>query len=286
MFVCIQDNVPAQAPTETVRAGATLDYLRVSSHYLCCIEHHVTFFDQNILPKPEKYTSAQIQGAWHSSRMMAENESQELVAEWNKEIDGLLTFIGLFSAALTAFNTISFAFIQPQTNSTSNATVLQAILQLRSVILDSSLASSSPVIDAALQSPTHPPSWTVWVNALWFTSLTFSLSSATMAKQWLKEHRIGVRGSSADIARLRMYRLMNLQASHIAIIVALVPLLLIAALVLFFAGLLILLFHANKAVFSVTFVFVGILLLFVIGTTVLPIIDSTRCYFSPQAQIV
>ncbi|KAH9939088.1 uncharacterized protein BXZ73DRAFT_44323, partial [Epithele typhae] len=216
---------------------------------------------------------------------MVEQGSDELVRGWNKEIDALLTFDGLFSAALTAFNTISFAFIQPQTNSTLNATVLQAISHLRSVILDSSLASSSPAIDAALQSPTHPPSWTVWLNALWFTSLTFSLSSATigiMAKQWLKEHRIGVRGThSTDVARLRMYRLKNLEASHVPIIIALLPLLLIIALVLFFAGLLILLYHAHKVVFTVTSLFVGILLLFIIGTTVLPIIDSTRCYFSP-----
>ncbi|KAH9910358.1 uncharacterized protein BXZ73DRAFT_20400, partial [Epithele typhae] len=68
--------------------------------------------------------------AWYETRKTVEKYSDELVDQWNKEIDGLLTFDGLFSAALTAFNTIAFAMLQPQQSDQTNAILTQVSAQL------------------------------------------------------------------------------------------------------------------------------------------------------------
>ncbi|KAH9912067.1 uncharacterized protein BXZ73DRAFT_107694 [Epithele typhae] len=122
-----------------------------------------------------------------------EKYSDELVDQWNKEIDGLLTFDGLFSAALTAFNTIAFAMLQPQSSDQTNAILTQVSAQLKAL-------RSIPLRQ---------------LTALAFQDIShFSLSSATigiMVKQWLKEYNTGLYGFSAPITRRRIYRLSNLK---------------------------------------------------------------------------
>ncbi|KAH9910359.1 uncharacterized protein BXZ73DRAFT_19167, partial [Epithele typhae] len=105
-----------------------------------------------------------------------------------------------------------------------------------------------------------------------------------MVKQWLKEYNTGLYGFSAPITRRRIYRLSTLEKAYIPAIISLVPLLLIAAVILFFAGLLVLLFHSDVFVFSATATFVGMLMLFIIFTTVIPSMDPSMCYFSPQSR--
>ncbi|KAH9912054.1 uncharacterized protein BXZ73DRAFT_16270, partial [Epithele typhae] len=234
------------------------------------------------------YEQTEIDAAWNETRKTVEKYSDELVDQWNKEIDGLLTFDGLFSAALTAFNTIAFAMLQPQSSDQTNVILTQVSAQLKSFALNPSFVNSTALaFGDIVPTPFRPETWAVWVNALWFTSLTFSVSSATigiMVKQWLKEYNTGLYGFSAPITRRRIYRLENLNKAHIPAIISLVPLLLIVAVILFFAGLLILLFHSDVRVFSATAVFVGMLLLFIIVTTIVPSINPSMCYFSPQSR--
>ncbi|KAH9910355.1 uncharacterized protein BXZ73DRAFT_18521, partial [Epithele typhae] len=234
------------------------------------------------------YKQPEIDAAWKETRKTAEKYSDELVDQWNKEIDGLLTFDGLFSAALTAFNTIAFAMLQPQSNDQTNAILTQVSAQLKSFALNPSFVNSTALaFGDIVPTPFRPETWVVWVNALWFTSLTFSLSSGTigiMVKQWLKEYNTGLYGFSAPITRRRIYRLENLNKAYIPFIISLVPLLLIVAVILFFAGLLVLLFHSDVHVFAATATLVGMLLLFVIVTTIIPSMHPSMCYFSPQSR--
>ena len=105
-----------------------------------------------------------------------------------------------------------------------------------------------------------------------------------IVKQWLKEYSTGLYEHSRDIARRRQYRYGNLEKWRVGIIVALIPVLLLVAAVLFLAGLLILLYNTHDTVARVVSVFVGLLFLFVILTTILPAIFRSCCYYSPQAR--
>ena len=137
--------------------------------------------------------------------------------------------------------------------------------------------------------PFSPPGYAVWLNTLWFTGLVFSLASATsgiIVKQWLKEYKMGLYGSSRDIARRRQFRLNNLEKWGVPNIIAFIPVLLLIALILFLAGLAIFLNSIHMTVAIVASTFSCLLLAFLLLTTLLPTFFETCCFYSPQASTV
>ena len=104
-----------------------------------------------------------------------------------------------------------------------------------------------------------------------------------IVKQWLKEYSTGLYGNSRDIARRRQYRYDNLKKWRVGMIVAVIPVLLLTATVLFLAGLLVLLYNIHHTVAEAVSAFVGLLFLFITTTTILPAVSRSCCYYSPQA---
>ncbi|KAI0688773.1 hypothetical protein C8T65DRAFT_114199, partial [Cerioporus squamosus] len=212
-----------------------------------------------------------------------------MVDRWNKEIDTLLVYAGLFSAILTAFNVQSYQLLTPPPATDPIIVALERIsAQLSSFSVNPpSVNSTHPAF--VHQDPTPPPAprWVVWLNALWFSSLIFSLSAASvgiMVKQWLNEYNSGLSGTSRQVARLRQLRLKSLQRSRVKEIVNTLPVLLQIASALFFAGLLVLLWQLNHTVAAVGTVLVGVLIIFSVFTIILPCF-TTRCsYLSPPSR--
>ncbi|KAH9939094.1 uncharacterized protein BXZ73DRAFT_36136, partial [Epithele typhae] len=125
------------------------------------------------------------------------------------------------------------------------------------------------------------------LNALLFSSLVFSLASATaciIVKQWLKEYSTGLYGTSRDISRRRQYRLQNLEPWRVGTIVGLIPVLLLVALVLFLVGLVILVYIIHASLFAVVSALTGVLLGLLAVSTILPTLCRTCCCYSPQAR--
>ena len=182
----------------------------------------------------------------------------------------------------------SYQLLQPGPQDLTNAILIRMSTQLESFKINSSFANSTtPSFNESFTpSSFEAPTYAVWLNAVWFTSLIFSLASATIGiivKQWIKTYNTGLYGRSRDIARRRQRRLNNLRKWHVATAVALVPVMLIIALILFLAGLLILLYSIHLTVALVASVFAGLLLLFIAITTVLPTAYRSCCYHSPQS---
>ncbi|TBU21210.1 hypothetical protein BD311DRAFT_610158, partial [Dichomitus squalens] len=50
--------------------------------------------------------------AWSDTAVIVKEYSDEMVDQWSKEIDGLLTFAVLFSAIFTAFNVATYPLLQ------------------------------------------------------------------------------------------------------------------------------------------------------------------------------
>ena len=118
-----------------------------------------------------------------------------------------------------------------------------------------------------------PPSWAIWLNVFWFSSLICSLAAASIGitvKQWLNHYLLGLSGASRDVARLRQFRLNGLRRWHVEGIVAVLPVLLQIALGLFAAGLLVLLCNLHETVALVVACLVGVLFVFTVATSVLP----------------
>ncbi|KAI0742954.1 hypothetical protein C8Q80DRAFT_1191645 [Daedaleopsis nitida] len=235
------------------------------------------------------YTDDERKEAWSDTAGKIKTYSDEMVARWNSEMDTLLVYAGLFSAILTAFNVQSYQLLTPDPPDPVLAALQQISSQLNSFSVSSPFVNSTQQVFPAPISPPPPDRSSIWLNVLWFSSLIFSLSAASvgiMVKQWLNEYNTGLSGTSLQTVRLRQYRLNSLVKWHVAEIVAVLPVLLQIALTLFFAGLLVLLFTLNQAVAIVASVLVGALAVFNLYTTLLPTLTKDCCYLSPPANAV
>ena len=117
---------------------------------------------------------------------------------------------------LTAFNVQSYQLLTPPPATDPVIVALERVsAQLSSFSVNPpSVNSTNPAFVYHDPTPLPSPRYAVWLNALWFASLIFSLSAASvgiMAKQWLNEYSSGLSGTSRQIARLRQLRLNSLQ---------------------------------------------------------------------------
>ncbi|KAI0666944.1 hypothetical protein C8Q78DRAFT_406810 [Trametes maxima] len=236
------------------------------------------------------FTDEEKTKAWAFVAAQVEKHSETTVERWNKEIDTYLVFAGLFSAILTAFNVQSYQSLQPAPPDHALATVtaLQQIsAQLSSFATSSTFVNSTHPVFQQLDAPPSPvPRSAVWLNGLWFTSLILSLTSSSLCivvKQWLNEFSSPIQGTTREAARLRQYRLENLERWHVGFIVMTIPVLLQIALALFLAGLLVLLYPLHRGVASVSAGFVGALGAFTLITMALPLVKPGCSYKSPLA---
>jgi hypothetical protein len=154
--------------------------------------------------------------------------------------------------------------------------------------------------------PAPPPrlfsqtSAAVRINTVWFLSLLLSLSTVSLGilcKQWLREHRRDTPTSSPkETLELRQIRSESFEKWRIPILLSAMPLLLQLALVLFFAGILDLLWNLHYIVAGFCTVVVAASVFILVWTTVVPAYYLIKCpdmifsddvpvcpYKSPQA---
>ncbi|KAL6301864.1 hypothetical protein BKA93DRAFT_441342 [Sparassis latifolia] len=236
------------------------------------------------------YTDAQIAKAWETCAKGLNEYDTKRVATWKEEIDTLLVFAGLFASVLTAFNIESYQLLQ--SNPSADATVLllaQISTQLSSFSVSAGFVNSTqpplpPTAVAGLEAPLISAS-SIRINSLWFSSLICSLSAASMGilvKQWLHQYLSDMSVSRRG-ARTMQSRREGLAEWRVAIIVMVLPMLLQAALWLFLANLLELLWTLHRTVAIVATVFVTILAALQLTSTILPAFVSKCPYRSPHA---
>ncbi len=199
---------------------------------------------------------------------------------------------GLFSAVLTAFNIESYKLLRPAPMDDTVAALKQLSQQLNSFSISHPFVNSTQratSVDPAQRQPFLASPTIVSINTLWFSSLIFSLASASLAllvKQWLYEITSGISGNSREGAQLRQHRLDSLQTWRVHTIIKAIPLLLQIALILFLVGLVLLLWTLQDTVATVVTSFTGVLFLFLTAVTILPTFEWRCCYRSPQAYIM
>ncbi|KAF5386514.1 hypothetical protein D9757_005877 [Collybiopsis confluens] len=225
----------------------------------------------------------------HWERMMKRISvfDEEMCKGWREDVDTLLVFAGLFSAAVTAFLIESYRWLQQSPENSTNLLLLQLLQQLQNngtgVVLPENSLPSDSVSPLSIR-----------VNVFWFSSLALSLSCAIigiLCKQWLREYQRDAALSPRDALMLRQTRLESFEKWKVVDILSALPLLLQSALVLFFAGIVDLLWSLNTIVAVVLTCEIGIALLLVSMTTVFPTLAlllnaKLPCaYKSPQAWI-
>ncbi|CAK5278198.1 unnamed protein product [Mycena citricolor] len=162
---------------------------------------------------------------------------KDLIQGWRSEMEGLLTFAGIFSGVVTIFIIESYK--------TLNINPADQTLALLSQILHPSVNQNNGTVVMEALSPTSafsPPLSSLVCNALWFISLTLTLLCAfvaTLIKQWAQEfpRRVVMLSSPSIWSRTSLYLNYGFRRFNMHIVVRLPLLCLQEALVLFFAGL-------------------------------------------------
>jgi hypothetical protein len=177
---------------------------------------------------------------------------------------------GLFSAAVTAFTIESYQWLEEDPNDTPTRILTQITLQLAH---DTFNATNPPMAGILVQPPFIVSASAVRINIFWFLSLTLSLATVITGiscMQWLREFQRDAALPNRDALALRQMRFEGLMRWHVPSILSSLPLLLQSAVILFFAGLLDLLWSLNKAVAAFITVSVSLVVLFLVITTTAP----------------
>jgi hypothetical protein len=219
-----------------------------------------------------------------------------LIEGCNRGIDVLLVFVsallivntadvptvyqtGLFSAVLTTFIIQSYQQLVPDVGETTNSLLAQL------VVLQAQLAGIQ--LTPAAVAPPASLLRIRWVNGLWFSALSCSLSTALismLAKQWLQAYTSNISGSHHHRARQRQSRYIQLQTWHVLPLINALPLLLHVALLLFFAGLIVLLWLVDLPITIATGIIVALAYAFYCASIFLPVIYPDCPYQHPISE--
>ncbi|KZV79733.1 hypothetical protein EXIGLDRAFT_660651, partial [Exidia glandulosa HHB12029] len=200
-------------------------------------EEYVSDFDKKY--PPDRYGGEILDGArvWNVYRGEVTEQDKELMDGWNKTLDILLIFAGLFSAVATAFIIESYKQLQPDWDEIAGRILLaNAVAQSSGVnmTLPPSVMTNPDDFRASLTSR--------WINGMWLCSLTLSLVVALaciLVKQWIVQYESR---NAEPVASTRKWAHRHtlyssgLKRWHMREIVDALPALLHASLLLFFGG--------------------------------------------------
>ncbi|KAK0238882.1 hypothetical protein EDD85DRAFT_951100 [Armillaria nabsnona] len=208
----------------------------------------------------------------------------EMVEGWRDALDVLLVFAGLFSAVVTTFVAQTSQSLQVDYGQVT-ATLLIELIDVQRSAANGSLVNDIPRSDLSFRPSTSDS----WVNGLWFTSLSLSLSTALFAvltKQWIHQYMSVLSGTPRDRCRLRQFRYMGLQRWGVDLIIGLLPVLMSASLAVFLVGLVLFIIPLRVSIAfvvgSVTFIAFAAYLI----TNFLPILYPSCPYKTPLSQYI
>ncbi|KAK0447865.1 uncharacterized protein EV420DRAFT_1647606 [Desarmillaria tabescens] len=199
----------------------------------------------------------------------------EMVEGWRDGLDVLLVFAGLFSAVVTTFVAQTSQSLQVDYGQVTSSLLFELIDVQR--VRSQWFPQFRPTTSDSL------------VNGLWFTSLSFSLTTALFAvltKQWIHQYMTVRSGTPRDRCRVRHFRYMGLQQWRVAFIIGLLPVLMSASLCVFLVGLVVFLVPLQVPIASVVgaVTFISFAAYFV--TNFLPIIYPSCPYKTPLSQYI
>ncbi|KAK0216241.1 hypothetical protein IW262DRAFT_1299481 [Armillaria fumosa] len=212
----------------------------------------------------------------------------ELLEGWRDGLNVLLVFVGLFSAVVTTFIVQTSQSLQANYSQVT-ATLLFELINVQRAAANGSLVNDVPRSDLTPFSDFRPTISNSLVNALWFTSLAFSLATALFAvltKQWIHQYVAMPSGTPQDRCRVRQFRYMGLEQWGVGFIIGLLPLLLSVSLGIFLVGLVVFLVPLQRAIASIvgTITFVTFSIYFI--SNLLPIWFPSCPYKTPLSQYI
>ncbi|KAG6816282.1 hypothetical protein H0H93_008219, partial [Arthromyces matolae] len=197
--------------------------------------HDYTAIYEEDQPGQESSENARV---WRVYLDEADAYDTDMISSFQTILDSLLVFASLFSAVVTTFVSQTSQVLQPDNTQITVALLVETNRLLRAAGNITKIESVSP---SALgpNSPTHS-STDLWINGLFFTSLTLSVSTALLSvlvKQWIQAYTQIVPGSAKTQTRIRQFRFDGLQKWKLGSIIEGLPLILHSSVAIFLVGL-------------------------------------------------
>ncbi len=225
----------------------------------------------------------------------------EMVEGWRDGLDVLLVFVstivlelgipslmegkaGLFSAIVTTFVAQTSQSLQVDYGEVTTLLLIELINVQRSAS-NGSLVNNVPRSDLAFRPSTSDS----WVNGLWFTSLSLSLTAALFAvltNKWIHQYLSAPSGTPRDRCHVRQFRYMGLEQWRVGFIIGFLPVLMSASLAVFLVGLVLFIIPLRVSIASVVGAITFISFSAYIVTNFLPIIYPSCPYRTPLSQYV
>jgi len=190
---------------------------------------------------------------------------------------------GLFSAILTAFLIETRKGLQQDSQVITNQLLQQVVSHLQNPAVSTNTTQPISI------TPYAPSSAILWVNGLWFVSLTFSLTGAfgtILAKGWVSQFIPVSAGLPLVDACNRHRRFFGDDQRHLRAVISALPITLHIAFYLFFGGLVILLFGDDSRIAVVVTVLIAITMLLYLGCSTRPILNPNSPFRTPISNIL
>jgi len=238
---------------------------------------------------------------WGLYLSQAEKFDREHSESWTANTEGVLVFVrhiscnefvlfsprgihqtGLFSAVVAAFLVVSFPLLQPNPTDTTN----QLLTRISQQLSGTGLSQPLPPPNTSFR----PLSSSLRVNALWFTSLAMSTGCAlwaTLMQQWTRRYmQVADRPyGPPKRARIRAFFADGVDKFGLAAAVEVLPVLLHASVLLFYAGLVDFLININHTVAFILMAWVAIALLIYFLLTIMPLFYPNSPYQTPLSSL-
>ncbi|KIM32062.1 hypothetical protein M408DRAFT_213117 [Serendipita vermifera MAFF 305830] len=216
---------------------------------------------------------------WDVYNNEAKKVDTELVKDWTASLNFLLVFAAIFAAVLTAFIIDSKKLLQEDPTS-----VMAEVM----IFYTNSLANGThhPYTQPNFEAPFSA----VVVNCLFFASLSASLIAAlasVIALQWVADYDSAItRGGSSpeDRAKRRQFRYGGVVQWKMNEIIAALPLLLYASVILFFAGLIVWMYVVHPTVGFVVAGGTAVAIIFYTTTTLLAAVYVSAPFKTPLSR--
>ncbi|KAH9975050.1 hypothetical protein BGW80DRAFT_127350 [Lactifluus volemus] len=212
---------------------------------------------------------------------IVEKEDKHIFESIAKTADKSVVFIGLFSAVVAVLVAVSIQDLSP-----SSQFYLANIQQLLAGPTGnvSQITPPSPLTSPL---PFSPPPHAIWVNSLWFLSLSISLVCGvlvTWQQHWIHSYMMVTQAPQIPPrrrARIHAFRFRGIMNSGFFIAFDITGILIHISLFLFFIGLLIYLFNINFTLFCAVACFLGATAMAYLIVAFMPIFRIDSPYGSP-----
>ncbi|CAL1707358.1 unnamed protein product [Somion occarium] len=137
---------------------------------------------------------------WSLYNIHAKEEDERALGRLKADLDSLLIFAGLFSAAVTAFIIESYKNLNADPQDITVAILAQISLQLAALTNSSFAAAATPAVPAP---PFEPTTSSIHTNVLWVLSLILSLTcamGATLIQMWMARYGFILQRLSSKIS--------------------------------------------------------------------------------------